>query len=370
MTKLKNIHSSSGTTMVNAKFNFANQRLLSSMASSDKTEKSKTKTVSKIVDRKADAARVSVAKSVTSLSSTAIATIKSPEKIPGLIPLDVQEKLVIIDGGSRLSPSVAKLPIPPSLKPILPPGSLPSSPTTATPPAVESSATTVSAEGVPPPILEESPGRISVFSAVTEAEKLIFKPGSSLSSALSGDEKFSGKRLTENEKPKLLAVVEEGIKDGYPKSNAILFRKLKTNRGYATKYTIFRKDLFREFLFKKLAVLDPSTLIVPNQYKDLVVELEEQESDVFVIRDLLIRKDAVYAYKIEVEWASTAVRPETEFLATDAAQDLSILTDARRRIQEALAGIAPASAPTTPPPSTTPTDSARTDVLTGVARRI
>lgn len=358
---LKSIANKSGITMVNAKFNFANQKLLSSMASSDKTQTSKSKNISKVVDQKADIARVSAPSTrATSLSSAAIATIKSPTKTPGAISADVQEKLKIRN--TSLSPVAARLPMAPT-NPI--PGLLPA----AGPPLVATSL-----PGVLPPVVVDSPtpeeneGGISVYSAIFDLEKSIFKPGSSLSSALSGDEKFSGKRPTEAEKPKVLAVIEESIKDGYPKSNSILFRKLKTNRGYATKYVIYRKDLFREFLFRKLAVLDPGTLIVPEQYKEFVVEqLQEQEVDVFVIRDSLIRNDAVYVYKIEVEWASTPVQPSTELFQSDTLTNLdTILPESIRRIQDALAGATP-STPAPMSPSATPT--APATGLSGLARR-
>lgn len=296
--KLANIPSSSGTTSVNTKFSFTNKRLLSSMASADKSGKSNSKNVHKVVNAAADMARSIKSPSKTALpAAAAISITKSPNNI-FVEPKDGIARLPRLPAPAAAAASrngADAIVIPPEIKEEI------------TRKAIKdaninfSSSLRTQTTIVPGLITPESDG-INVLSLISPKDTSIFRAGSFLVSTTSGDEKFVGEKLKQNEKPRVLSVIEENIKDGYPKSNALIIRRLVTDRGYATKYTIYRKDMFKEFLFKKLTVLESDKLFVPDVYKDYIVELQEKESDVFVIKDLLVRNDTVYIYKVEVDW--------------------------------------------------------------------
>lgn len=286
MKKLSTIPSNVGITQVNSKFKFSNTKLLTSISNLNKNTTESLKNVVKIVDSEEDAARTKQVFN-PSVIETSIKNLSNKPKLP--------ETVQIRQNSSLNLPPVAFSPISP---PRLPPTNL-------------SGARTTSLAGILPPVGVGGSSltpttSISIFSGIYDLEKSIFKSGTFLNASNQIDEIVVGRKPSIEESCRIIAVIEDSIKNGYPKSNIVFFKKFNSSRGYATKYTIYRKDLFREFFFRKLAVLDPSSIRTPANYDIFLQDIGYTPSETFIIQDFLIRNDAVYVYKIETEWVLSA----------------------------------------------------------------
>lgn len=126
-------------------------------------------------------------------------------------------------------------------------------------------------------------------------------------------EKTTGLELRKWEKPRVTAVIAENVRNGYPANNVVIFKKLTSNRANVSKYIIYRKTVFRDREFQKIAELSNEQLTLPQSYVDLVKSLGYNTKDSFVLIDRNISINATYVYKIEVEWTSTNEEPQQGF---------------------------------------------------------
>lgn len=133
----------------------------------------------------------------------------------------------------------------------------------------------------------------------------------SFSSTAPGEESFHGIALLPSEKPRVLATLSSEVKNGYATRNAVFIKKLSTERGYATKYIILRKNAFKDNHYVRLVEIDPLRLVFPAKYNSIISKFGLTPNQVLVYEDLDFLRDTVYIYKVQVEWI-TATRAEVE----------------------------------------------------------
>lgn len=156
---------------------------------------------------------------------------------------------------------------------------------------------------------------VAISSSFSVVEQDIFGLESLLMIPLNPEvsEKTTGVELKKWEKPRVVATIAENIRNGYPSSNAVVFKKLTSNRAQVSRYTIYRKSVFKDKEFVKIAELTNEQVSVAEKYIDTVKELGYNTKDVFVFVDNFIPINATYVYKIEVEWVSTGEEPSETF---------------------------------------------------------
>lgn len=161
----------------------------------------------------------------------------------------------------------------------------------------------------PTDISNPSPGRIT-FDDINPSGSGGYS-SASFSYTSPGGESYVGIALNPDEKPRVLATYSSDIVDGYATKNAVFCRKFISDRGYATKYIIYRKAIFIENEFRKVAELEPVNLVVASAYEWVVEKLGIPKSLLFTYEDKDFIKDMVYIYKVKVEW-TPATKQEVE----------------------------------------------------------
>lgn len=111
-------------------------------------------------------------------------------------------------------------------------------------------------------------------------------------------------RLMAHEKPSILAVIEEDIREnGTPNHVTLLIKKLTSERYRAIEYTIFKKSIFIDSSYDGGTVLPGTsefgTSLSPR-YTEAVAEAGFRLPDVISYTDSDIDAGRVYAYKVKV----------------------------------------------------------------------
>lgn len=143
-------------------------------------------------------------------------------------------------------------------------------------------------------------------------------------------EHSSGLSLEKWEKPRILAVVAQQIKDGYQEKNTIIFRKVISNRTRVENYTILKKNIFKEKSeFKvaaRLSTLYMNLDAVKPEHIEYINQMGYNPKECFVYEDPWISPNSAYAYKIEIEWVSNGQEPknpQTSIISFDAIASLA-----------------------------------------------
>lgn len=126
-------------------------------------------------------------------------------------------------------------------------------------------------------------------------------------------EKIVGLELLKWEKPKIICVGSEFITSGYPTNNLIFIKKLTSPRASLKKYTIYKKDVFRDRNFSVLVELSSEQISMPAKYTDMVAQMGFSATDVFMFEDKDLRKNTNFIYKVECVWISTGPPPPENF---------------------------------------------------------
>jgi hypothetical protein len=292
-----------GKVAINSnKITFKNTKILAATANLSLASGVTVKNVIKAVDVAKDSARI--------IDKPKIAATISPRLTPALTPrttlpeqLDIikeAEKIIKNPGITFFTSSTQTRP----LIPLLPPSSFV--------PFFTSSLNTGSIKPASLPIPIDG---IFTSSSLNLSEQSIFGLASYLTVPINPEmsEKSTGLELRKWEKPRVVAVVAENVLNGYPGSNAVVFKKLTSNRAQVSKYTLYRKSVFKDREFQRIAQLSSEQLTVPEKYVDIVSSLGYNVKDTFVFVDNYIPINSTYVYKIEVEWISTGEEPKQDF---------------------------------------------------------
>lgn len=120
----------------------------------------------------------------------------------------------------------------------------------------------------------------------------------------SGEEEILGDALSEAEKPRILASVSKNVSRGFPTSIALFIKKFTSQRGILEKYTILRKEIFKDSAFSVIAELTPTQVASSSSPENLEMlkslGLDPRTSFVFEDRD--INSNSVYVYRVSVKW--------------------------------------------------------------------
>lgn len=312
---MKSVSSNAGLTSVNSKFKFKNEKILSSVASSNKSQSTQAKNATKRVDQAADIKRI-IGPDKPKISPSLANAIKNVPIVPKQNTIDIvrniQTSSIIVSGPTGFSPYYDDKP----------------------PPVItKSTPASTGAEFVPPTgtlrptslptSLPTSDSAISLHTKISAEDLSVFRSGSFLTSGPSEtDEKTIGRSLHWLHKPRVLSIVAENIVDGYAKSNLLVIKKVSAPNASIIKYTIWRKNLFKERIFLKLVELTSEDLVIPNQYLGMIEEMGIDSSKVFLVKDSAIKKNTSYAYKVQVDWVATGpdpVNPQIEAVAQNPA---------------------------------------------------
>lgn len=167
--------------------------------------------------------------------------------------------------------------------------------------------------GLPPASI---PGPLTVTSSLAPGDGTVFGTRSFVDFPVNLEiaEQTTGLQLTKNEKPRILAIINEDLRDGYPNKNIVILKKLTSTRARVIKYSIFRKHVFKDRQFKKVLELQTDQLSIPEKYRHFVEESGLNEKVVFMYVDADVKPNNTYVYKVEVNWISTGAPPESPFI--------------------------------------------------------
>jgi len=121
-------------------------------------------------------------------------------------------------------------------------------------------------------------------------------------------EEFTGPdsmTLRSNEKPAVLAVIEENIREnGTPESITLIIKKLNSDRFRPITYTIFKKSVFTDELYDEGTELIPTVLglSASPRYFGAILTAGFRIADVLTFTDTNIEAGRVYAYKVRCEF--------------------------------------------------------------------
>jgi hypothetical protein len=118
-----------------------------------------------------------------------------------------------------------------------------------------------------------------------------------------------GLPLLKWEKPRVIYVVSEIGNGGFCRNNAVLIKKLTSPRANINKYIIHRKDSFKENSFSVVGEFTSENLIPANEYRETIEEIGFSVKDMFVFKDLNLKKNSNYIYKVECLWTATGPEP-------------------------------------------------------------
>lgn len=321
--KLLNIAKTSQTTgnktkttnvYVNPNLSFKNTKVLAASAKQNAVVLPKIKSVVRLVNTSTDNERISGL------------TPQTPQRIDsGGDPSPPSSQTAISGEGSEPTVTipfvlpVAGLPFVPITQPSNPttqplPG-LPFVPIPAALPFVPFGAPVPTAPlgGLPPASI---PGPLSVTSSLAPGDSTIFGVRSFIDFPVNLEiaEQTSGLQLTKNEKPRILAIINEDVRLGYPNKNIVILKKLVSNRARVVKYTILRKNVFKDRQFKKVLELQTNQLLIPEKYRHFLEESNLDEKSVFMYIDTDVKPNNTYVYKVEVNWISTGAPPDLPFV--------------------------------------------------------
>jgi hypothetical protein len=143
---------------------------------------------------------------------------------------------------------------------------------------------------------------ILVSSTPAEDEEIFFPETTTDFIAPANDEVFSGERLQDSEKPKIVATIGSDIVNGVPQKTYILFSQLNSLNKKALKYSLMRKCLLTETSFSIISetliqnLQSPLNLLEYKNNKEFLVSANA------VIVDEHLQKDNIYIYKLKVDW--------------------------------------------------------------------
>lgn len=308
---LKVIPSRTGNVAVNSKFNYKNSRVLSSMAGAGQAAPTPTKNVAKITNPIMDSKRIadlnpdkSNKNIFSKLGPSAIPAIKKATEVLAATPQFKESVRTAISSVGSPVPGGFTIGGPTGMAPITPDGVIFTGSTSRFSPdgAVPLSA--------PIPPSAPTPG-IRTLSALNEADKDIFRPGSYLDSKSNLiDEQSIGVILKKNEKPRILAIISENIQNGYPTANTVIIKKPPINVT-VTSVTVLRKSLFKERLFSKIGEFDIENLDTPQDLIDFVQSIGYSANSVITVRDTTVKPNATYVYKVQINWIYNNKEPKT-----------------------------------------------------------
>jgi hypothetical protein len=115
-------------------------------------------------------------------------------------------------------------------------------------------------------------------------------------------ERHQGAILAEQEKPVILASIANNINNGFAKSCILVIRKFKSERGYPEYYEVFRKTLFKDSEFAKIAKLDNVMMVASKSFTSIAEMNNLKLSDILTFEDSSIESGQIYVYKIVVKW--------------------------------------------------------------------
>lgn len=150
---------------------------------------------------------------------------------------------------------------------------------------------------------------LNVTSSMSQSEAIVFGNASYLLMPLNPEmsESWTGAELKKESKPRIVAVIAENVVNGYPQQNCVVFKKVTSPGVFVTKYTIYRKAVFRDREFIKIKELFSDDLTLPEQYVPVVRAASISPKNAFIYIDREISRNATYVYKIEVSWVSKLV---------------------------------------------------------------
>lgn len=139
------------------------------------------------------------------------------------------------------------------------------------------------------------------------------------------DESFSGPALTEDEKPKIVAITSVDVINGRSSKNVIFFKGLLSFDKKPVKYVLSRKDLFNDAVLTAIATITPSELVLSTNFPDLINPESSEAKSTFALVDNDLAQNRVYIYKLYVEWVEKTAEEKLLFLAP--IQNTEILGD-------------------------------------------
>jgi hypothetical protein len=279
-TKVSNVY-------VNPSFSYQNPQITQALAKQTITVLPEVKSIIRLVDTAADSERIADV-SLAPAARTTVPVVPVPIASAPLPPPVVQA--VLIPAPSEESPTSGY-----NIIPFFFPTT--TVPETASPTPPPRSITPISAES------SLAPGEAEIFGLISFIDFPI---------NVEIAEKTTGLELTKFEKPRVLAIVNDDIRNGTPNQNLVLFKKLTSNRARITKYTILRKEVFKDREFKKALELQSDQLSVLDKHKHFVAATGHDPKDVFIYIDKEVKPNNTYVYKIEVSWVSTGAAPKTQ----------------------------------------------------------
>lgn len=118
------------------------------------------------------------------------------------------------------------------------------------------------------------------------------------------EEVSSGFRLTEQEKPKILAILGEDISSsGFSRKNTLFIRTIISSQWAPSVIEIWRKNIFQADSFIKIGELTGNQFSSNPRFKSLISrELRADPRYVITFTDIDLLPNNVYAYKVRVQF--------------------------------------------------------------------
>lgn len=172
----------------------------------------------------------------------------------------------------------------------------------------------VSASLTPTPPIPAS-SSITIVPTSMDQDSIFFGENSLLTVPINQEmsEKTVGLELQRWEKPSIISVASEVFSSGYSQNNIVFIKKLISPRATVRKYIIYRKDVFKEVEYKKIAELASNEVNLPLKYIGVISSLGFSKGQVFAFQDVNLKRNSTYLYKIEVVWSSNGQPPSPEF---------------------------------------------------------
>ncbi len=139
-------------------------------------------------------------------------------------------------------------------------------------------------------------------------------------------EAHSGDELKDKEKPSIAGIFAQDIQNGLPNQAVLIVKKMNSARFKAQKYNILRKNILAEKTFTKIIQVTENAHVDPK-LGDLLDSLNLDASLAFSHVDKALKSNAIYAYKVEVEFVPdpTFTGTETDFEGFPPVAELSLL---------------------------------------------
>lgn len=147
---------------------------------------------------------------------------------------------------------------------------------------------------------------ITPVSSVATTTPSATTTGTAQSRAVRADLKETeiGFALADDEKPVIKVILSGDLTNtGFPRSNTLLIQRLQSQRVKVKKYSIFRKNVFQDLEYVKIQEIEVGDAVVEEKYISILKQLlQANPYDYFSFTDTEIVPNAVYAYKLRVDY--------------------------------------------------------------------